>query len=193
LSNTRDPSGNYLFAGDATNLPTNTPPYQNSGTTTPAVPITGSPTAFNGNTTTRSVVIDAGRQVQVSDSLNTVLQPGVAGSDLLQTLDEARQRLQSSNAGDLTQANIDQFNQVVNSAIKNLANIEYRVAGARNEIADVKKSTQTLLLIDQTALGNLSQVNQAQAITELQTRQTTLTAAMTAFAQTSSLSLFKFL
>ena len=194
IGNSQDSSGNYIFSGDKT---TTAPFFNAGGGSVPAtVPITGAATTFNGNTTVHSVEIDAGRQLQVSDNLNAVFQAGVAGSDVLKTIDEAVQRLQlnSPNASAVTQqATIDGYVQVINAAISNLSLIQYRVAGAQAELANVKQSTQALQTQDQNSLASLTQVDQAQAITELQARQTTLSAAYSAYSKTSGLSLFKYL
>jgi hypothetical protein len=61
------------------------------------------------------------------------------------------------------------------------------------EIKDVRASTQALLLNEKNALSDMTQVDKAAAIVELQSRQTTLEAISRAYSLTSGLSLFNYL
>jgi len=190
LANTRDPSGNYIFAGDMTT----TRPYDNPGG---GIPPAGTPTTFNGSASTREVEVDPGRRVQINDNLNTVMQAGVVGGvDLLQTLDEASVRLPlppSAGGAITTQATLDGYVRTVDDALAALSRIQHRVAGARTELADLMVTSKGLQTLEQNALSDLILVDQASAIMSLQTRQTTLEAAQRAYALTSGLSLFNFL
>jgi hypothetical protein len=67
------------------------------------------------------------------------------------------------------------------------------MAGAQSEIKDVRATTQALLLQEKNALSDLTQVDKAAAIVELQSRQTTLEAISRAYALTSGMSLFNYL
>lgn len=192
-ANSRDAEGNYIFAGDKSA----TSPYANaSGGDFSTTPASGVATTFNGSASTRSVEIDTGRLVQVQDNLNTVFQSGVAGADLLQTLDEAAARLPlpTGNASAVTDtATLQGYIQVLDDALSNLGLIEQRVGAAMKEISDVQSTSKALQNMEQDALDRLTEVDQAAAIIELQTRQTTLQAASQAYAKTSSLSLFNYL
>jgi flagellin-like hook-associated protein FlgL len=155
-------------------------------------------TSYVGTASTRDVEVDAGRRLQVSDNLDTVFQGGVTapGVDLLQTLDEAIVRLPLDGAlpGAINdQATLDGYIQTLDDAINALAGIQYRIAGAQTELADLSVTTQSLLTLESNALGDLQQLDQATAIMQLKTRQTSLEAAERAYAMTSSLSLFSFL
>lgn len=190
LANTRDPSGNYIFAGDRTT----TKPYANPGG---GIPPAGTATTYLGSAITRAVEVESGRRIQVNDDLSSVMQAGGgAGVDLLQTLDEAIGRLPLTPpaVGAITsQATLDAYVQTVDAALTALSSIQHRVAGARMELADLSATTRSLQTLEQNALGDLLRVDQAGAIISLQTRQTTLEAAQRAFAMTSGLSLFNFL
>jgi flagellar hook-associated protein 3 FlgL len=190
LANTQDPSGNYIFAGDKTT----TQPFANAGG---GIPPAGVVTSYVGTASTRDVEVDAGRRLQVSDNLDTVFQAGGGpGVDLLQTLDEAIVRLPLDGAlpGAINdQATLDGYIQTLDDAINALAGIQYRIAGAQTELADLSVTTQSLLTLESNALGDLQQLDQATAIMQLKTRQTSLEAAERAYAMTSSLSLFSFL
>ncbi len=189
LANTRDPSGNYIFAGDHTT----TRPYDNPGG---GIPPAGTASTFHGSASTRAMEVDPGRRIQINDNLNTVMQAGGgAGVDLLQTLDEASVRLPVSVSPGAVpnQATLDGYVQTVDTALAALARIQHRVAGARTELADLMVTTKGLQTLEQNALSDLILVDQASAIMSLQTRQTTLEAAQRAYALTSGLSLFDFL
>lgn len=192
-ANSRDAEGNYIFAGDKSA----TAPYANaSGGDFSTIPASGVVTTFNGSASTRSVEIDTGRLIQVQDNLDAVFQSGVAGTDLLQTLDEAASRLSlpTGNASAVTDSDTLQgYIHVVDDALSNLEFIEQRVGAALKEISDVETSSKALQNMEQDALERLTEVDQAAAIIELQTRQTTLQAASQAYAKTSSLSLFNYL
>jgi len=200
LANTRDPAGNYIFAGYNTNNPT--PPYANPGdggtvlSAGPPPSYQGAPTLYTGTPLvpapggTRSIEVDVGRLIQVNDNLDSVLRAGTGpGSDVLQDLDAVIFNL----PGAITQTQIDAFVAHLDATLGRLARIEHRIAGALTEIADVRQTTQSLLLQERNALGELRQVDQAAAIVELQTRQTALEAAGRAYARTAGLSLFNFL
>lgn len=189
LANTRDPSGNYIFAGDRTT----TRPYDNLGG---GIPPAGTASTFNGSASTRAIEVDPGRRVQINDNLNTVIQAGGgAGVDLLQTLDEASVRLPVSVPPGAVpdQATLDGYVQTVDTALAALSRIQHRVAGARTELVDLMVTTKGLQTLEQNALSDLILVDQASAIMSLQTRQTALEAAQRAYALTSGLSLFNFL
>jgi flagellar hook-associated protein 3 FlgL len=183
LANTRDPSGNYIFGGfDTVNRPF-------------ANPLDGtvSATTYGGTPNpggTRSIEVEVGRLVQVNDNLDGVFQHGVAGSDLLQELDDAITNLPSAT---LSQTDLTGWMAVIDTAITNLDAISYRVSAAYGEVEDVRATSKSLKLLEQNALSDLQALDQTTAIVELQTRQTALEAAQRAYAMTSSLSLFNFL
>jgi len=190
LANTQDPSGSYIFAGDRTT----TQPFANAGG---GIPPAGVVTSYVGSASTRSMEVEVGRRIQVSDNLDTVYQAGGGpGVDLLQTLDEAIVRLPLDSAlpGAITdQATLDGYIQTLDDAINALAGIQYRIAGAQTELTDLSVTTNSLLTLESNALGDLQQLDQATAIMQLKTRQTSLEAAERAYAMTSSLSLFSYL
>ncbi|MEW5771234.1 MAG: flagellar hook-associated protein FlgL [Pseudomonadota bacterium] len=201
LANTRDPAGNYIFGGFDTNDAPFSNPLDGSAT---ATTYDGTPiTSTSDPAGTRDIEVDTGRFVQVNDNLNTVFQAteqtdaGVAvagsvvsGSDLLQELDDAVANLPGAT---LTQADIDGWVAVIDTALSGLDGIMHRVSAAYTEVEDVRATTRSLLLQEKNALGDIEQVDQASAIMELQLRQTSLEAAQRAYSRTSGLSLFNFL
>lgn len=183
LANTRDPAGNYLFAG----YQTNTQPYEH--TQMAPGPGSSASSTYNGDSGVRRIEIDVGRTVQVSDDLNPVIQAGSA-PDLLQALDQIAIDLRSPT---LTQAQIDAAVNRLSTALNDLRLIEQRVAAAQLEVADTQATTKAWLTEERNALGALVELDTAAAIVELQRRQVTLEAAQRAYARTAGLSLFNYL
>jgi flagellar hook-associated protein 3 FlgL len=196
LANTRDPSGNYIFAG----FETATAPYANTSTAT--VPATVQATTYSGTAApggVRNVEVESGRFVQVNDNLSgvflftdaSIVDPaqGSASHDVLENLAHAIVNL----PGGVTDADLKGYMAVLDGALSNLELIQHRMAGAQSEIKDVRATTQALLLQEKNALSDLTQVDKAAAIVELQSRQTTLEAISRAYALTSGMSLFNYL
>lgn len=183
LANTRDPSGNYIFGGfDTVNQP-----YAN--------PLDGTATATTYGGTpnpggTRSIEVDVGRLIQVNDNLDSVMQSGVAGSDVLQEMDDA---IATLKGGALSQTDLDGWLAVIDDAIAKLDVVSHRVAAAYSEVEAVQTTTSALLTQEQNALSDLLLLDETSAIVELQSRQTSLEAAEQAFAMTSGLSLFDYI
>ena len=180
MANYRDSNGNYIFAGTSST----TKPYAYDATATPPQ------TTFAGNTNTRQVQIGQGITVQANDSLETVMQSGGGSGDLLASLYDVVNKLQSNTA---TQADITAAYSVVTNSLNSLQTIQVSLAARQNQVSNQQDTIKQLLNTSQNAIDNLSQVDQASAIVELQQRQVTLQAAQNAFSQTSKLSLFNYL
>jgi flagellar hook-associated protein 3 FlgL len=192
LANARDAGGNYLFSG----FETGTVPYAHTPVydATSSGPATSLASSYAGDEGTRRIEIDQGRYLQSSDSLSAVMQVGVAGSDVLQVLDQAAVDLRDTSiAPAALQASLDTAYNALTAAMENLESIQGALAGRQIELADARKSNGQLLTIGEDALGDLTQADQAAAIVELQQRQVALQAAESAFARTASLSLFNYL
>lgn len=194
LANTRDPNGDYIFAGHKTTTQPFAQPLDGSATVTtyngsPLTPVDGAPDGQTGPGGSRWLEVETGRYVRVNDNLDAVFQAGT-GNDLLQQLDDAVAKLPGSS---LTQTDIDNWTGLIDTAMANLASIRHRVAAAGGEVEDVRNTTRSLLLQEQNALGDIQKVDQAAAIMELQMRQTVLEAVSTAYARTAGLSLFSYL
>lgn len=185
LANTRDPAGNYIFGGHQTS----TRPYAN--------PLDGSAaaTAYSGTPDpggTRDIEVEVGRFIQVNDNLDGVFRSGVAGSDLLQELDDAIAKLRD-DASPPTQQEISDWMSLLDGALSALKDINYRVAAAYGEVEDVRATSKALMLQEKNALSDIQSLDREAAILELQLRQTTLEASQRAYARISGLSLFNFL
>jgi flagellar hook-associated protein 3 FlgL len=188
LANTRDPAGNYIFAG----FETATQPYANSSAA--SIPATVLPTTYNGTPVPgglRNIEVENGRYIQANDNLDQVFKAGVVGSDLLQELGDAIVNLQTG--GTITEADLDGYVALLDSAVYDLGLIQHRAAGALTEIKDLRASTEALMLAEKNMLSDITQVDKAAAIVELQSRQTSLEAISRAYSITSGLSLFNYL
>lgn len=201
LLNARDPSGDFIFGGHVTD----SAPFANTSLDTdPVVPVD---TAYGGTPDPgglRRLAIEEGRAVQVNDNLAGVFLftdsgfidpangagPDQDQHDLLENLAYAIAELPGAS---ITVDEINRLATLIDKTLERLALVEHRVAGAMGEVLDARGTTQALLLQEKNALGEIQQVDQAAAIIELQTRQTTLEAANRAYARTSGLSLFNFL
>jgi flagellar hook-associated protein 3 FlgL len=202
LLNTRDPSGNSVFSG----FETATVPFVNSSLDTASV----TPTQYNGTAApggARLVEVENGRYVQANDNLAgvflfadaAIVDPvqGGASHDVLENLAHAIINLPLNVGGTdealLTEAELQGYRDVLTVAMNKLERVQHRIAGALTEVSDLRKSTQALLLNEKNALSDLTQIDTAAAIVELQSRQTTLEASSRAYALTSGLSLFNFI
>lgn len=196
LANTRDPAGNYIFSG----FETATKPFANTSTAT--VPATVVATTYSGTAApggARSIEVESGRFVQANDNIYDVFQftdasivdpvHGAGAHDVLENLADAIVNLPLN----VTEADLRGYMDVLDVALTNLALKEHRIAGALSEIKDVRKSTESLLLLEKNALSDMTQADQAAAIVELQSRQTSLEAISRAYSLTSGMSLFDYL
>jgi len=190
LANTRDPAGNYIFAGfETTNIP-----YDNATDfVTLPVPLSsyvGTPTPGG----VRNIEVENGRYIQANDNLDQVFKSGIVGSDLLQELGDAIVKLPVEPPGVvITEADLNGYVALLDTAIYDLGLIQHRAAGALTEIKDLRASTEALMLAEENMLSDLTQVDKAAAIVELQSRQTSLEAISRAYSITSGLSLFNYL
>jgi flagellin-like hook-associated protein FlgL len=220
LANSLDSEGHFIFAGFNTNLGMATPPFQHtqvyptvsaSGVTTYVGTPDAVPPAQISSLGVRSISIDNGRSVQVTDNLENVLKfpapvnipyydtttnsvTNVATRDVFQALDQIAIALHDTN---LTTNQVDQaVSDTVNALTATLDRIGFiarRVSAVTLEVNDAGRTTRSLQTIEQNALSDLTQVDKTAAIVEMQMRQTSLQAAQQAYAQTSKLSLFSYL
>jgi flagellar hook-associated protein 3 FlgL len=202
LANTRDPSGNSIFAG----FETASEPFVNNSLDTATV----SPTVYNGTAApggTRNVEVENGRYVQANDNLadiflftdTDIVDPaqGGASHDVLENLAHAIINLPLNVVGTdeavLSEEDLKGYIDVLDVAMEKLERVQHRIAGSLTEIKDLRTSTEALQLIEKNALSDLTLTDTAAAIVELQSRQTTLEAIGSAYALTSGLSLFNYI
>lgn len=183
LANSKDSAGNYLFAG----YQTDTQPYAYDavfeGAAAPQV------TTFAGDAGQRQLEIETGRYVRSNDSVESVLQSGT-NNDLLRRIDDLAVALRD---GTVTQTDLNDAYALMTNALGALRETQSSVAGRQLEVKDTQDLSRSLLAADQDALGELTKLDTAAAIVELQLRQVTLQAAESAFGLTSKQSLFSYL
>lgn len=197
LANTQDSDGNYIFSGDKakTQAYTTVTPVGVGPNYTKVV-------AFQGTQGTNTVTIEAGRTVQVNDS-----GPAVFGN-IFETLYNIKQIVDVSGSDPESDANFagnvgDSFNFVqadittalngLDSALQKVNVVSNRVVGALIDVGSAKTTTTSYLNLDKDSLSDINGLDQAAAIIELQSRQTSLEAAQRAFARVSGSNLFDFL
>jgi flagellar hook-associated protein 3 FlgL len=205
LANTRNTSGEYIFSGTATNLK----PFANPSAS--SLPVTPQPTTTFGDQPLpgpleasamqqRQIEINTDYRVQTTDNITSVLSfedpsfvDPAAGGDTHDVLQNLANAIVGLKDGTINNTELKDYVSVVAQARDNLLAIQQRVAGALTEIKDTRASTEAVLLLERNALSDLTQVDKAAAIVELQSRQTTLEAISRAYSVTSSLSLFNYI
>jgi flagellar hook-associated protein 3 FlgL len=185
LANHQDSAGNYIFAG----YQTSTQPFGHTAVFGSATPTSGTST-YLGDSGLRQIQIGQGQTVQANDSLQSVMQSGTA-ADLLQNLDQIATDLQNNSA--TLPTSVANVSQIITAAMSSLENIQASLASRQGQVNNQQNAINQLLTANQNALSNLTAVDQASAIVELQTRQTSLQAAESAFSQISKLSVFNYL
>lgn len=197
LANTQDSEGNYIFSGDKAKT-------QSYSTVTPVGvgPNYTKVVNFQGNQGTNNVSIEAGRTVQIGDPGSNIF------GNVFEVLYNIKQIVDVSGSDPETDANFagdvnDSFNYTqadittalngLDNAIKRVSVVTNRVVGALIEVGSAKTTTTSYLNLDKDSLSDINKLDQAAAIVELQTRQTSLEAAQRAFARVSNSNLFDYL
>lgn len=203
LINTRDSNGAYLFAGERVT----TRPFEHTqaypgGTASTATNYLGTPYGdLNDPAGGREITVSQDRAIQISDNLDPVLRsgsvggvPGNSDSDLLRIMDQFAMDIRdTSSSAAQKQFSIKFTIDSLTNAIDSLTTVQSRVAASLSELEDITTTTENLQLLEKNALSDLTLVDKAAAIVEMQSRQTALQAAQQAYAQTSKLSLFSFM
>jgi flagellar hook-associated protein 3 FlgL len=148
----------------------------------------GDTIAFNGVQVTLSGTPAAGDSFTVAPSSN---------QSLFTTVQNLVTALQNGVA---TTGSSTPFNNSINESINNIdqalsstANVRATIGGRLNSITTQQSVATTQQTQLQQSISNLQSLNYAQAITELDQQNTTLSAALQAYTQTQGLSLFKYL
>ncbi len=174
LGNTKDPNGEYLFAG----YKTQQVPFSDNGA--------GGYT-YNGDQGQRTVQVGPSRQVATSDSGNDIFMnvPGSTQS-VFGMLYKMATDLESNAPSPATIDDLD-------AAIKNVANVRARVGARLNAIDDQRNLNDANLLQYQQARSSIQDVDVAKAVSDLQQHLTGLQAAQQSYVKIQGLSLFNYL
>jgi flagellar hook-associated protein 3 FlgL len=178
FANTKDATGNYMYAG-----------YQSD-----TAPFTATATGatYNGDSNQQQLQVDSQRKMVVNVPGDSVFQAGGNDvfsiySDLVTILDNpASTDTDVTNGVAAALANLD-------TAISNVANIRSSVGTRLNEIDALNDSGSSRNLQYAQALSELVDLDYAQAISDLSQRKVVLEAAQQSFIQVTGLSLFNYI
>lgn len=178
FANTKDATGNYMYAG-----------YQSD-----TVPFTATATGatYNGDSNQQQLQVDSQRKMVVNVPGDSVFQAGGNDvfsiySDLITILDNpASTDTDVTNGVAAALANMD-------TAISNVANIRSSIGTRLNEIDALNDSGSSRELQYAQALSELVDLDYAQAISDLSQRKVVLEAAQQSFIQITGLSLFNYI
>lgn len=178
FANTKDATGNYMYAG-----------YQSD-----TVPFTATATGatYNGDSQQQQLQVDSQRKMVVNVPGDSVFQAGGNDvfsiySDLITILDNpASTDTDVTNGVAAALANMD-------TAISNVANIRSSIGTRLNEIDALNDSGSSRELQYAQALSELVDLDYAQAISDLSQRKVVLEAAQQSFIQITGLSLFNYI
>lgn len=177
LANTKDASGNYLYAG----FKTDTQPFV-------ANPL-GATYAGDGNT--QLLQVDTQRQMAVNVTGNSVFQAG--GNDIFATLKNLVTLLESSPSPPSYAADIATGIASVQTGLDNVLNVRADIGSKLNELDKLDDAGADRGLQYSKSLSDLQDLDYAAALSELSKSQIIMEAAQKSFVATTSLSLFKFM
>ncbi len=177
-ANTKDATGNYMYAG-----------YQSD---TAPFTATASGATYNGDSNQQQLQVDSQRKMVVNVPGDSVFQAGgndvfSVYSDLITILDNpASTDADVTNGVATALANMD-------TAISNVANIRSSVGTRLNELDALNESGSSRDLQYAQALSELVDLDYAQAISDLSQQKVVLEAAQQSFIQITGLSLFNYI
>ncbi len=177
-ANTKDATGNYMYAG-----------YQSD---TAPFTATASGATYNGDSNQQQLQVDSQRKMVVNVPGDSVFQAGgndifSVYSDLITILDNpASTDADVTNGVATALANLD-------TAISNVANIRSSVGTRMNELDALNESGSSRDLQYAQALSELVDLDYAQAISDLSQQKVVLEAAQQSFIQITGLSLFNYI
>lgn len=182
LANSRDPVGNYQFAG-----------YQ--ATTPPFAETTPGAVQYQGDQGQRLLQVDATRQMAVNSTGQAVFQGG--GQDVFVTLNDLVTLLQTPVVNAATNAALNAGLATANGnldlALDNVLTVRASVGARLQEIDALDNAGADRHIQYSQILSDLQDLDYTQALTQLTQQQVTLEAAQRSFVAVSGLSLFNFL
>lgn len=182
LANSRDATGNYMFAG----FQTSTPAFSESA---PGV------VQYDGDQGQRLMQVDSTRQMAASSPGQTVFQGG--GQDIFETLNDLITLLQvpvvDAVAATALTDGLAIANGKVDLALDNVLTVRASVGSRLQELDTLDNAGEDRHLQYSQILSELQDLDYTQALTQLSQQQFTLEAAQRSFMAVSGLSLFKFL
>jgi flagellar hook-associated protein 3 FlgL len=166
-------SEGYIFGGSDTT----TPPFNASGLPNPGdltTPVNGAPPAgyYQGNDTDASAQIDTNLNLQYG-----VTADNPAFEQVVRVLNFLANSgpLSASNPTDV--ANVNQAQTILGTATTQLQQLTSGIGAQQAEINDTLQAHQQSLTLAQSTISNITQVNSATAITQLDALQTQMEAS----------------
>lgn len=180
LANTKDSSGNYLYAGSQTD----TKPFVANATGA----------TYAGDTNKLLLQVDSSRQMAVNLTGDEVFQAG--GNDVFTQLQDLVNLLNTP----LTAGNQAAFSAGIASGISNMQKsldnvltVRAGIGSKQNELDQLDISGSDLDLQYSKSLSDIQDLDFASALSDLSKNQTIMEAAQKSFVKTTSLSLFNFI
>ncbi|MGB6056138.1 MAG: flagellar hook-associated protein FlgL [Burkholderiaceae bacterium] len=185
LANTTDGAGSYLFSGHQT--------------ATPAFARTAAGAQYQGDDGQRQLLVEASRQMNMSDTGRTIFQGnGAAGEDVFNTLQDVITLLETPVNADpgrkaaLT-AGLATANGNIDKSLNNVLTVRSAIGSRLNEIDALDDTGGARDILYQENIADLIGLDTVEAYSRLVQQKITLEAAQQAYVNTSRLSLFQFM
>ncbi|OHX11575.1 flagellar hook-associated protein FlgL [Chromobacterium sphagni] len=182
-ANATDGNGSYLFSGNQVS----TAPFSvNLGSATPVT--------YNGDNGQRSVQISASRVMTISDPGNAVFgTPGGSGTGAFDSLINLYNLLgQNPKPANYT-AQLSSITNQITDASQQMTTSLASIGAREQENANLQSMSTSLNLQYNTSIGDLQNLDMAQAISNFTMTQTSLQYTQKTYAQVSQLSLFNYI
>lgn len=172
FANSTDSDGNYVFSG--------------SQTDTPPIADTGAGYVYQGDNLTRTVPVSAGRDIPSNVTVEDVYFQG--GTSFFDDIDAYIADIQGGSAtiGTTGPALLNRINDTIDGIGRKLTDIGGNIIASEES----QRSQQELSLANEQILNKIENLDYAEAMTEMNTVQTTLSATQKAYSRISQLSLF---
>lgn len=178
FANTKDATGNYMYAG--------------FNSDTAAFTATASGATYNGDSNQQLLQVDSQRKMIVNAPGDSVFQAG--GNDVFSTYSDLITILDNPASTDADVTNgVAAALVSMDTAISTVANVRSSVGTRLNEIDALNDSGASRDLQYAQALSELVDLDYAQAISDLSQRKVILEAAQQSFVQITGLSLFNYI
>jgi flagellar hook-associated protein 3 FlgL len=178
FANTKDSTGNYIYAG-----------FQSG-----SAPFTATPSGatYNGDSNLQLLQVDGQRKMAVNLTGDSVFQAG--GNDVFSTYSDLIAILDNPASTDADVTNgVATALTSMDAAIDTVANARSSVGSRLNEIDALNESGLSRDLQYAQALSELQDLDYAQALSDLSQKKIILEAAQKSFVQTTGLSLFNYI
>lgn len=176
LANSKDGQGNYIFAG----YKNNTQPFtQTSGAA-----------VYAGDQGQLKLQISDSRQVEISDSGQSVFSPGISTQDPFTIIENF---ITTLNSGAITSTDLNTALTGIDAAMNNVMRVRAGIGARMNELDSTQSNNEDRSLQYANALSKIEDLDYASAVSDLNQKQVLLQAAQKSFVNVTSLNLFSLL